>query len=209
LVNQTPEISQKLEKRLGEIASKFPAAGVSRDRMVDYVCINTNPDDLHNVMKAIASWDDIPMNYLRCITAVDQLTHIEVVYFLTNIPNGDRLAVATSCPRNEGTIPSVVDIWETASFQEREVYEFFGVNFEGHPDLRRLLTPEQYTGFPLLKDYPKGGDPDDLIAVDAYLPDGWIEKQKNEKDQLTRWLKDEIAKRQGKSDSAGKAESKK
>ena len=176
--------------------------------MIDYVCINTNPDNLHDVMTAIASWEDIPMNYLRCITAVDQLTHIEVVYFLTNIPNGDRLAVATSCPRNEGTIPSVVDIWDTAAFQEREVYEFFGVNFDGHPDLRRLLTPDQYTGFPLLKDYPKGGDPDDLIAVDAYLPDGWIEKQKMEKDQMAKWLQDEIAKRQGKSDSASKADKK-
>lgn len=208
MANQTPEISKKLEKRLGEIASKFPTAEISRDRMIDYACITTNPDSLHDVMTAIASWDDIPMNYLRCITAVDQLTHIEVVYFLTNIPNGDRLAVATSCPRNDGTLPSVVDIWDTAAFQEREVYEFFGVNFDGHPDLRRLLTPDQYTGFPLLKDYPKGGDPDDLIAVDAYLPDGWIEKQKIEKEQLAKWLQDEIAKRQGKTDSAGKADKK-
>jgi NADH-quinone oxidoreductase subunit C len=56
-------------------------------------------------------------------------------------------------------IPSVVDLFGTASYQEREIYDMFGVVFAGHPDLRRILMPEDYEGFPQRRDYPMGGEP--------------------------------------------------
>ena len=56
-------------------------------------------------------------------------------------------------------MPSVVDLFPTADFQEREVYDFFGVVFEGHPDMRRILMPEDYVGYPQRRDFPMGGEP--------------------------------------------------
>ena len=184
-----------LETRINELVSNIPSVEIDRDRVKDYTCLLVNPDDLLKVMETIAYWDDIPMNYLRCITAIDQLTHIDVVYVFSNIPGPGGLAIAARCARKNGVLPSAYGIWETADFQERETFEFFGVTFEGHPNLKRLLTHEEMKGFPLLKDYPKGGDPDDLEAMDAFLPDGWLEDMKIEKERLQNWLQEEIAKR--------------
>ena len=67
--------------------------------------------------------------------------------------------VRTRVGVDEPKLPSVVDIFPTAAHQEREVYDFFGVVFEGHPDLRRILMPEDYEGFPQRRDFPMGGEP--------------------------------------------------
>jgi NADH-quinone oxidoreductase subunit C len=197
-------IPVKLEENISKLVGKFPAVEVDSGKMKNCTCLLVNPENLSDVAKTLADWVDYPMNYLNCITAVDHLTHIEIVYFLTSIPSGVEIAVATRCPRKDGSIASVVDIWATAEYQEREVYEFFGVKFEKHPDLRRLLTPDAYKGFPLLKDYPKCGDPDDLEAVNAFLPDGWLEKAKAEKERLSQWLEGEIAKKTGSTGTPGK-----
>lgn len=191
------KISEKLDANLNKIAQDYPTLEIDHSRMKNCVCLIVNPENLFEVMQTIAKWDDIPMNYLNCITGVDQVTHVEVVYFLTSIPSGDEISVLTMVSRDNGSLPSVTGIWRSAEYQEREVYEFFGVKFENHPDLKRLLTPEEYKGFPLLKDYPKMGDPDDLKAIDAVLPDGWLEKAEVEKERLASWLEDEKAKRQG------------
>jgi NADH-quinone oxidoreductase subunit C len=71
----------------------------------------------------------------------------------------DRLNVKTRVPVDHPRVPTVVDLFPTASFQEREVYDMFGVVFEGHPDLRRILMPEDYEGFPQRRDFPMGGEP--------------------------------------------------
>lgn len=184
-----------LEARINKLVRDIPSVEIDRDRVKDYLCLLVNPDDLMRVMETIANWDEIPMNYLRCITGIDQLTHLEVVYIFASIPGPGGLAVVARCPRKDGVLPSVYGIWEAADYQERETYEFFGVKFDGHPDLRRLLTHDEMNGHPLLKDYPKGGDPDDLKAIDAFLPDGWLEDMKIEKERLQEWLQEEIAKR--------------
>jgi NADH-quinone oxidoreductase subunit C len=71
----------------------------------------------------------------------------------------DRISVKARVSTAEPKITSVVDIWSGANFPEREVYDMFGVVFEGHPDLRRILMPEDYEGFPQRRDFPVGGEP--------------------------------------------------
>jgi NADH-quinone oxidoreductase subunit C len=71
----------------------------------------------------------------------------------------DRVTIKLRVPVDAATVPSVTPKWPTASFQEREVYDMFGVVFEGHPDLRRILMPEDYEGFPQRRDFPIGGEP--------------------------------------------------
>ncbi len=80
-----------------------------------------------------------------------------MIYCLLNTNTGERLVVKTMVNDPEPTVPTVVDLWMSADWLEREVYDMFGINFAGHPDLRRLLMPPEYTAFPLRKDYPLRG----------------------------------------------------
>ncbi len=82
-----------------------------------------------------------------------------VHYELLDMENVDRITVKTRVHTERPEVPSVTNEWPTANHQEREVYDMFGVVFEGHPDLRRILMPEDYEGFPQRRDFPMGGEP--------------------------------------------------
>jgi NADH-quinone oxidoreductase subunit C len=82
---------------------------------------------------------------------------IEVTYVLRSISRNHRLRVVAGTPDDEPRLPSVVELYPTANYHEREVYDFFGVEFEGHPNLTRILMPDDWLGHPHRKDYPLGG----------------------------------------------------
>ena len=82
-----------------------------------------------------------------------------VHYELLDMESTDRLTVKLRVPLDNPVVPSVTPRWPTANHQEREVYDMFGVVFEGHPDLRRILMPEDYEGHPQRRDFPIGGEP--------------------------------------------------
>jgi NADH-quinone oxidoreductase subunit C len=82
-----------------------------------------------------------------------------VLYELLDMHRVDRISVKVRLPTEDARIESVVDLFPTANFQEREVYDMFGVVFDGHPDLRRILMPEDYEGYPQRRDFPVGGEP--------------------------------------------------
>jgi NADH-quinone oxidoreductase subunit C len=82
---------------------------------------------------------------------------IEVLYVLRSIARNHWFRVAVGTPDEDPRLPSVVQVFRTADFHEREVYDFFGVEFEGHPDLTRILMPDDWVGHPHRKDYPLGG----------------------------------------------------
>jgi NADH-quinone oxidoreductase subunit C len=82
-----------------------------------------------------------------------------VHYELLDMKALDRITVKLRVPTDDPRVESVTGDWPTADFQEREIYDMFGVVFEGHPDLRRILMPEDYEGFPQRRDFPVGGEP--------------------------------------------------
>ncbi|HEX4364537.1 MAG TPA: NADH-quinone oxidoreductase subunit C [Solirubrobacteraceae bacterium] len=82
-----------------------------------------------------------------------------VHYELLDMASADRLTVKLRVPLADPVVPSVTPDWPTANHQEREIYDMFGVLFEGHPDLRRILMPEDYEGHPQRRDFPIGGEP--------------------------------------------------
>ncbi len=82
-----------------------------------------------------------------------------VHYELLNMESPDRVTVKLRVPLDDPVVPSVTPAWPTADHQEREVYDMFGVVFQGHPDLRRILMPEDYEGHPQRRDFPIGGEP--------------------------------------------------
>ena len=97
------------------------------------------------------------------VTCVDYLEYkgakqrYGLVYLLASTATGQRLTVRVFVDDPEPTVASVVSLWEGANWLEREVWDLFGIRFEGHPDLRRLVMPEQFTAHPLRKDYPLQG----------------------------------------------------
>ena len=95
---------------------------------------------------------------LTDLTAVDYLPRtprFEVVYHLFSPARGQRVRVKAPVPEEEASIASAVDLFPSANWMEREVWDLYGIRFEGHPDLRRILLYEEFQGHPLRKDYPK------------------------------------------------------
>jgi NADH-quinone oxidoreductase subunit C len=102
-------------------------------------------------------------NMLIDLTAVDYLEYegavdrFGVIYNLLDVFSGERLIVRTAVNLPNPKLPSVYSLWRSCDWMEREVYDMFGIEFEGHPDLRRLLMPDEFEAFPLRKDYPLKG----------------------------------------------------
>ena len=101
-------------------------------------------------------------DFLASLHGVDyhpEEPRLGVLYELLDRARVDRITVKTRVHTEAPRVPSVTPDWPTADFQEREVFDMFGVQFEGHPDLRRLLMPEDYEGHPQRRDFPMGGEP--------------------------------------------------
>lgn len=98
--------------------------------------------------------------YLSFITAVDFWEHLEMVYWFTSITTGLNVRIKCHLPAEKPEIASVVAVFATANWNEREVYDMFGVNFTKHPNLKRILTWDEFEGHPLLKKYKVIDEPD-------------------------------------------------
>ena len=102
----------------------------------------------------------LQFNFLADITGVDWYPsepRFEVVYHLLSIPRRQRLRLKVRLAGDDPSLESVTSVWPSANFFEREVYDLFGVRFAGHPNLRRIMMPEDWEGHPLRKDYPVEG----------------------------------------------------
>ena len=96
----------------------------------------------------------LDFNYLNYLTATDYQTHFELVYDLISIEHNHHLIVKTRLTdREKPTVASVVSLWRGADFQEREIYDLFGISFTGHPNLKRIFLWDGFKGYPLRKDY--------------------------------------------------------
>jgi NADH-quinone oxidoreductase subunit C len=122
------------------------------------------PGDLVRVCRFLRDDPDLAFDFLSSVTGVDRLRlldrapRLEVVYHLYSISHKRRLRLKVRVDDGE-SVPTITGLWETANWHEREVFDLFGVPFAGHPDLRRILTPEDWEGHPLRKDYPVEASP--------------------------------------------------
>jgi NADH-quinone oxidoreductase subunit C len=115
-------------------------------------------------------------NFLASVHGVDYFPEeprLGVHYELLDMHEVDRMTVKVRVPLAEPHVPSVVAQWPTADHQEREVYDMFGVIFDDHPDLRRILMPEDYEGFPQRRDFPMGGEAVLFTHNEPRLPGWW------------------------------------
>ncbi|OEK06470.1 NADH-quinone oxidoreductase subunit C [Roseivirga misakiensis] len=144
------EIISILKRDLGEEII------VATDENASPRCIEIKADNLVKCMEYLHRTEGLYFDSLSCITGLDngpETNTMEVIYNLYAIPYDHHLMVKVSLNRNDPKIDSLTSIWKTANWQEREVYDLFGIYFNNHPDLRRILLPEDWDGHPLRKDY--------------------------------------------------------
>jgi len=111
---------------------------------------------------------DLGFDYLVDITSIDNYGNdprFTIVYHLYGYGHGSYLRLKTDVGEERAELPSVIDVWRTADWHEREIYDMMGVRFRGHPDLRRILMWEGYPYFPLRKDFPLAGRPTQMPEV--------------------------------------------
>lgn len=136
-----------------EIVSKVdPSATVVANSTPETILVS----DLHGVARELYHNPETYFDQLSCVTGIDNgpdLKTMEVIYHLYSIPFNRSLALKVILPRDNPRVPSLTSVWKTANWLERETYDMFGIVFEGHPDLRRILMPADWEGFPLRKDY--------------------------------------------------------
>ncbi len=119
-----------------------------------YLNVIVTPEILRPLAEKLRFSEDILFDYLFCLTGVDWVTHLMVVYHLDSTKFGHEMVLKVKIPdRVDPVVDTVCDIWRTAEFHEREVYDLFGIKFRNHPDLRRILLEDDWEGFPMRKDY--------------------------------------------------------
>ncbi len=148
------DIADRLLGRFGDKVSWVEAAAGDPWLLVDAAAIL-------EVAGFAKAEPELFFDNLMCLSAVDypkdDPPRLEVVYHLLSYTHGHSFVLKAHLPREAPALPSVSGIWRVADWHEREAYDLFGIRFEGHPDLRRILLPDDWTGHPLLKDWE---DPD-------------------------------------------------
>lgn|SRR5574341_30646 len=141
LQQKFPEAVQKVEEFRGDVT-----AVVDRKSLVD-------------VLTFLRDDPEFQLNFLSDLAGIDywpEQPRFVVSYILYSLPLNYSLRLKVYAPEEDAVVPSITGVFSGANFQEREVWDLFGVKFEGHPDLRRILMPYDWTGHPLRKDYPLG-----------------------------------------------------
>ncbi|MBI4246642.1 MAG: NADH-quinone oxidoreductase subunit C [Candidatus Rokubacteria bacterium] len=147
---------------LAQLAGRFSGAVVETHAHRGDHTVVVERARLLDLLRVCRDDPTLDFDVLMDLTAVDSLQYpgredgprFEVVYHLYSLPHNHRLRVKARVDEDDAVVPTAVDLWPIANWLEREVWDMFGVRFEGHPDLRRLLLYEEFVGHPLRKDYP-------------------------------------------------------
>jgi NADH-quinone oxidoreductase subunit C len=146
------------------LRERFPDEPLEVKRWRNETTVALRTSALLAVSRFLRDDPELQFDFLSSVTGVDRLNlperspRFEVVYHLYSLHTKRRLRLKVRVDEGEA-VPSLTDLWPTANWHEREVFDMFGVPFHGHPDLRRILMPEDWEGHPLRKDYPVQATP--------------------------------------------------
>ena len=148
-----------LEQTLSQMKERFPDIVLDMTEFAGEQILHVKSQHILTVLTALKVDG---YNFLADLTAIDNLTlggyeRFAVAYHLLCHKTAERLTVKAYVPEEKASLPSVESLWKTADWQEREVFDLFGIIFEGHPNLIRIMNPDDYEGHPLRKDYPRLG----------------------------------------------------
>src|SRR5437660_4013850 len=133
---------------IGQITGKPTTSKTLRG---DFLCLEIDRTHLVAVCRFLR--DQLGFDLLSCISGVDMLDHLETVYHVRSTTRDQLLQLKVRLENEKPEVDSVVSVWQTANWLERETYDLFGIRFTGHPDLRRMLLDDDFEGYPLLKSF--------------------------------------------------------
>ena len=144
---------------LSKIKERFPGAVLDITEFSGEHILHVKGQD---ILKVLTELKDDDFNFLADLTAIDNLTlggfeRFAVSYHLLSHKTAERVTVKAYISEEKPSLPSVESLWKTADWQEREVFDLYGIRFEGHPNLIRIMNPDDFEGYPLRKDYPRLG----------------------------------------------------
>lgn len=135
------------------VRDRFPDAVIEAGEIFGVPTLFIRPEMIVDVCAFLKEDPRLNFDYLMSLTAVDWPDRFEVVYHLYSIQHRHYVTLKVKTDREKPAVPSVTSVWKAADWQEREAYDMFGIEFEGHPDLCRILLEPDWEGFPLRKDY--------------------------------------------------------
>ena len=145
---------EELKKKIISFGIEISFPEEEEGEKTQFLTLSVNPSKLHELAKQLKEDSDTSFDYMFCQTGIDWLENMEVVYHLRSTSHGYEVVVrAQITDRENPTVDSVYDLWKTADFHEREIFDLLGIRFNNHPDLRRIFLDDNWEGFPLRKDY--------------------------------------------------------
>jgi len=141
----------------------FPGEGTASEFRGQW-CVELPRERVLAALGLLRDDPDLAFDFLTDVTCTDhpeEEPRFRVVWVLTSLSRGERVRLRTRCPEEDPVVPSAVPLWAGANWLEREAYDMFGVRFEGHPDLRRILMPQDFDAWPLRKEFPMEGERSD------------------------------------------------
>jgi NADH-quinone oxidoreductase subunit C len=137
-----------------EIAARLKEKFADSIVETDTDCLVVKKESLLAIASFIKTAPGLEFDYLSTVTGVDYGDYFELVYHLVSLKHNHSLVIKTRCyQRNEPVVDSVVSLWRAADFQEREIFDLFGISFSGHPNMKRIVLWDGFYGHPLRKDY--------------------------------------------------------
>jgi NADH-quinone oxidoreductase subunit C len=147
------ELLNKITEKLNEL---FPGAVEKSEVTYDFPVLYINKDKIHEALTVLKNDPEFDFHFLTDLTGFQTADEkqLGVIYHLHNMPKNFRVRVKTFFDINKPEIPTATDLWAGANWMERETYDFYGVKFKGHPNLKRILNVDEMDIFPMRKEYP-------------------------------------------------------
>ena len=157
-MTETSDLEQNLI--IAKIRSWRPEAVAGLISFRGEITVVVYPEHILPLAEFMISDPDLAFTYLSDVTGVDRFPiepRFELNYHLLSLARRETIRLRVRLPGGNPVIQSVVPVWPTANWHEREIFDLLGIRFEGHPNLRRMLLPDDWEGYPLRKDYPVEG----------------------------------------------------
>jgi NADH/F420H2 dehydrogenase subunit C len=143
---------EAIERIQADIPSRIKRVAIALGGIIE---LEISAVDLITVATYLRENPMLRFNFLSCVSAIDRRDAMEIAYHMHSLSQSLSLRLKTVLDANDPVVDSVVAVWPTANWHEREAYDLFGVSFRGHPDLRRIMLEDDFEGHPMLKSYPQ------------------------------------------------------
>jgi len=139
-----------------KLNDRFSNAIGLQEVLTDMLCITVQKEFIQNILSFLRDDQELQYNFLTTLCGMHypQNGQLGVVYHLHSFVNNHRIRIKTFTSINQPIIPTITSVWPAANWMERETYDFFGIQFEGHPNLKRILNVDEMTDFPMRKEFP-------------------------------------------------------